>query len=51
MPIKKIPLWEVVKERLLVKQLSRTISIKIQLPLFWDQLSAVPLPVAVYINM
>ena len=39
---------EVAKECYLTckqKQLSQSISIKIQLPLFWDQQSVVPLPV------
>ena len=42
--------WEVAKECYLTskqKQLSQTISIKIQLPLFWGQHYAVPLPVKV----
>ena len=50
----KNPLGEVVKECYLTceqQQFSQTISMKIQLPLFWDQHSTVPLHVAVYINM
>ena len=46
---KKILLGEVAKECYLTctqKQLSQTNLIKIQLPLFWDQHSAVSLPVA-----
>ena len=45
---KKNLLGEVAKECYLAskqKQLSQIISIKIQLPLFWDQHSVVPLPV------
>ena len=45
---KKIILGEAARECYLTceqKQLSQTILIKIQLPLFWDQHSVVPLPV------
>ena len=48
MLMKKYLFGEVAKERYLTckqKQLFQTISIKIQLPLFWDQHSVVPLPV------
>ena len=51
---KKFIFGEVAKECYLTckqKQLSQTISIKIQLPFFCDQHSAVPLPVACYISL
>ena len=51
---KKILFGEVAKECHLAckqKQLSQTISIKIQLPLFWDQHSAVPLPVTLSVEL
>ena len=45
---KKVLWWEVAEEchfTFKQTQLSQTISMKIQLPFFWDQHSAVPLPV------